>query len=383
MLNGLTNGSYTISLTQDKVSHEHSERRYLPRSADRSLSHRNVFIKRTDDYRETINEIFKESIEKYNANQPRPERKKSLDYYKTIANGDCHEKPCYEYVLAIGNHETNGVTTPDFDAEHWRALKAGKRFKSASQYVQEHLNRSKQRDKLKQILIDYCRKLPERYPDFHFLSIAIHDDEPCSTCHAHVCFVPIGKGYKQGMDKRISLSKALEQMGYKTNGSNYAVSQWQNDSKDELEKILNEHSFERVFANNTDRHLSLSQYKLKSKNKELSEKNESLENRNKALKFQLQNKKKKQQELDEEAFRARMAIQQLRERETELEEQEKAYKAKYSKLIQREKQIADKLSQIDRREKRLKQRERALHGEEIEERINYNRPLPSIDNEYS
>lgn len=119
----MSKGKYSISVSQGRVAHDHDNRDYTPHNADRGLRNRNVIIKQTEDYKSAFNELFRDSIEAYNAKQKREDRKKSYDYYSEIANGKGKEKPIYEYVLQIGSRETLGVTDNDFDVKHWEELK--------------------------------------------------------------------------------------------------------------------------------------------------------------------------------------------------------------------------------------------------------------------
>ena len=77
----MSKGKYSISVSQGRVAHDHDNRDYTPHNADRGLRNRNVIIKQTEDYKSAFNELFRDSIEAYNAKQKREDRKKSYDYY--------------------------------------------------------------------------------------------------------------------------------------------------------------------------------------------------------------------------------------------------------------------------------------------------------------
>lgn len=357
-------GKYSISFTQDKATPRHSQREYTPTSADRSLADRNVSIISTENYKDEFNSIFEESILLYNKKQSRESRKKTLDYYSEIKNGKCHEKPCFEYVLMLGNRDTNGVTDTEFDNDYYQELKRQGKLRTASKYVQQHLNHSEQREELKEIMVDYCKKLPKRFPNFHFLTINIHDDEPNSACHAHICFIPVGNGYKNGMERRCSLSRALVNMGYQSECNNLSVMQWQADVKNDIEKAMNERHYARQYMNNTDKHLALNVFKQKELNKALSEKTEELNTQAEVLKINVRQKQHQQKELDEQARRIRTAQRQLKELQAELETKEKALAKREAELAQREKLLQDSNAVLKYREKALNKRERALRANE-------------------
>ena len=295
----MSNGKYSISVAQGRVAHEHDDRDYTPKNADWSLRNRNVVIKKSEDYQSVFNDLFRDSLAEYNAKQKREDRKKSYDYYSEIENGKGHEKPIYEYVLQIGNHDTLGVTDNDFDSEKWSELKQNGKFKEASDYAKKHLNQDPHREELKNILIDELKNLEEKYPKLHFWTIVVHDDEVGGTCHAHIAFTPVADGYKNGMSTRDSLSKALKQMGFETDSYMLGIQKWQNDLKDNIEKVMLEHGYEREYMNNTEAHLSVDQFKLKSQNEKLATEIELSEKRLQSLKSSENEYKTRCKELQE------------------------------------------------------------------------------------
>lgn len=295
----MVKGAYSVSLAQGRVAHEHDMRDYQPKNADRELSSRNVVICETTDYQEAFNDIFRDSIVKYNAGQVREDRKKSLDYYSEIVHSPNKEKPIYEYVMQIGCSDDNGITDSDFDVGEWQSLKDRGKFLSASNYVKAHLNKDPRREELKGILIEQLQELQDKYPNFKFLTIVVHDDEVGGTCHAHIAFTPIAYGYKNGMEMRTSLSKALSQMGFESDGKEYPIQKWQNKVKDDIENAMVNAGYERAHLGNNEKHLSVSQFKLKCENERIAEENAYLREANKNYEAQLAELNRRTQELDE------------------------------------------------------------------------------------
>ena len=253
---------YSISAAQGDIAPEHDRREYEPGNVDARLSANNNIIIDTPNEREAFNELFADSIEAYNAGQKRNDRKKSFDYLSEIENGKGAEKPFYEYVFQIGNRDTNGVTTSSFDEEAWKKDKKGYDIMSCA-------NNDADRLKLKEILDSEMASLQKRYPAFHFWSVIGHDDEPNGTYHYHVRFTPVGSGYKNGMEKRCSLTKALNSMGFYTDGGDLAVMQWQNDVKDHIEEAIENEGYHREFMSNEEKHASVSTFKLKKEKEKL------------------------------------------------------------------------------------------------------------------
>ena len=309
-------------------------------------------------------DLFREAIEEYNKNQPRDSRKKTLDYFSELTRGSQHERALYEMVIQIGNNEDNGITDNDFDVEHWQNLKQQGKFKSASQYALAHLNKSETKAELKEVLLNVAKKLPEQYSALKFWNICLHDDEVEGTAHLHVIFSPIGTGYKNGMKKRCSLTKALERMCYKTVGNNLAITLWQQAVKDNVEKEMSLYGYARQFMNNHEKHLSVSQFKLKTENEKLLKKKDELNAEKDLLSLNVRQKQAKNAELDEQARRIRTAQRQLKELQAELETKEKALAKREAELAQREKLLQDSNAVLKYREKALNKRERALRANE-------------------
>ena len=92
------------------------------------------------------------------------------------------------------------------------------------------------------------------YPNMAIFNSVIHVDE--STPHLHLDFIPIGEGYKKGLEKRVSMQKALQNLGF----SNYA--DFRNELMQKFEIIAKNHDIERkrdVAVG--ERHLTIQDYR--------------------------------------------------------------------------------------------------------------------------
>jgi hypothetical protein len=269
----------SLSVTQDTVAEYHSRRTYTPASAEASLADRNVHIynPRHDNgslitYHEQFNQIFADSIQRYNAKQKRQSRHMSEDYWETIESSKRKEKPVYSTVLQIGNRDTCGVTDVLFDAKHWRKLKE-KNPDEAAAYVQEHLDPRPQHDAAVACLIDIAERFKTWYPRLHIVSMVLHDDEVDGTPHVDLNWVPVAGGegedtYKGGMDTRCALNKALEQMGFDGRGYDYRIKHWQTDFKARCESVMAEHDIEREYMNNEEKHQNIRTYRIEQEREE-------------------------------------------------------------------------------------------------------------------
>lgn len=350
----MNKGSFSISATQGSVAPEHDNRDYTPRNADKSLRSRNITIKSTEDYKSAYNDLFRDSIIAYNAKQKRNDRKKSIDYYSDTLNGKDKTKPIYEYVIQIGNRDDLGVTDKDFDYDKWVDLKKNFKFKTASKYVNEHLNKDPRREELKRILTDVMSGLEEKYPKFHFFTIQAHDDEPGGTLHYHIAFSPVADGYKNGMPVRNSLTKALSQMGFKTDKEGYAIQKWQNDLKNSIENAMVQAGYERQYMNNTEKHLSVFQFKLKTENEKLSSENSALESDNKLL-------QEKYESLLSESQSLLSVVNMVSKRKAEIEQREEKLNERECSLDKLESKLKNFADELNEKEENLNKLNHSLN----------------------
>lgn len=233
--------SLSISMSQGDVALNHNRRATTPKNAYAELSKNNVYLKICEDIREVFNEIFAEDVAAYNEKQKRSDRKIS-DYFDKIHSSEGKEnapKTCYEYVFAYGNMYDNNVGELGENESVWDS---------------------------RNMLIEFEKRFEEKYPNLKIISAVIHMDE--QTPHLHLDIVPVGTGYKKGMEHQCSLTKALENLGF-VKTEKLAVENWQDDVKKVMEDIMNEHGYTREYKNNTEKHLSVDKYKLVKENEQL------------------------------------------------------------------------------------------------------------------
>lgn len=212
---------FTISVSQGHIAVAHDYRMGdTPKNVSDEMTKDNKIIVGSGelDERRLFNEFFEDSVEEYNGKQKRKDRRIN-DYYEHISEGKGKEHPFYEYVIQIGNRDSNSVLD---DSEE--ALKA------------------------REALDNVAEKLEEKYPSFKFWFIGSHADEPNGTYHYHIRFTPVGEGYKNGMKKRCSLNKALENMGFKQNGSSYPINEWKKDVESLIEEEMLSLGLEREYG---------------------------------------------------------------------------------------------------------------------------------------
>lgn len=220
----------TTSMSVGRVAIMHDIREEISANIDPKLTFQNeIFIDKLAAYNHDIeaytNARFQPVLDEYNSKQSRPERKKDKSYVEYIKDENdkllakdkdnkskgikrAIRKPtklCHEYVIQVGNRETNGTLKSD--------IELNKRF---------------------------CREVLEeiqnKYPHAEILLATYHADEPNGTPHMHILVQFVGEGYKQGLSQQLSISKALECDGLErsNNRGDYAINRWTKDIQDTI-----------------------------------------------------------------------------------------------------------------------------------------------------
>lgn len=222
--------SQTVSMSVGRVAILHDIRKEISANVDQTLITRNeIFIDKLKKYnydlKDFTNDKFQKFIDEYNSKQSRPERRKTRSYVemieeenkKLINKAEDNKKKgikasvrkptqlAHEYVLQIGNKDTNSTLTADVEKN--------------KQYCREVLE-----------------EIEKNYPHVEVLLATYHADEPQGTPHMHILVQFTGEGYKQGLNKQISISKALELDGFErsNNRGDYAINRWVEDVKDNI-----------------------------------------------------------------------------------------------------------------------------------------------------
>lgn len=220
----------TISMSVGRVAIMHDIRAEYSANVDPTRTHNNeIFVDRLKAFNYDIeaytNNRFQHAIDTYNAKQRREDRKKNKPYTELLAEENAKllakakynrehgintsvRKPtklAHEYVLQIGDKNTNGALDPNTD------MKANREY--ARQVVEE---------------------IQRKYPHANILLATYHADE--ATPHLHLLIQFVGDDYKQGLPEQISMSKALEQDGFERsqNRGNYAINRFVEDIKDTI-----------------------------------------------------------------------------------------------------------------------------------------------------
>ena len=163
----------------------------------------------------------------YDNLQSRPDRQ-IPDYYEHIRKGK-KEKLFQEIIVMFGNSENCGV-----GSENWEtAVK---------------------------LLDEYMREFEKRNPNLKVFNAVMHLDE--ATPHLHINFVPVCYGQKQGLSTRVSMKRAIQQMGFTASGKKETEAiLWGSSERAKLTEILNNHNIVRQVVGAFNDHKSVEEYK--------------------------------------------------------------------------------------------------------------------------
>lgn len=151
----------------------------------REKSENNIVI-RQSTIQEAYEEVFGEALEEYNAKQKRQDRK-IKDYYLHVYHSKTLDLQ-REMIFGLGNKED------------WDKLGYEKK-KEAGQL-------------LKEVVEDFIK---DKKDHIHVYNAVVHLDE-AGAPHAHITFIPLAHGYKNGLSTQPSWTKSLAQMGYQGKG---------------------------------------------------------------------------------------------------------------------------------------------------------------------
>ncbi len=231
-----------------------------------------------EDPKSAYERLFGEAVKAYNAKQTRPERQ-ITDYYKQICE-DSKKKPVYELIIGIYGKRAGG--TPICSKND------GKR-----------------------ILRTFVEDWERRNPNLKLCGLYYHCDESVGVNgsqvgHVHIDYIPVGDGFSRGMATQSSLSRALEQQGFQSQGvNNTAQMQWEARENQFLATLCGYAGYEVVRDKSGRKHLDTATYK---KAKEL----EIMKDEEAALTQRIADKEKKYAELEDqyETLKAQKSLSQ-------------------------------------------------------------------------
>lgn len=122
----------------------------------------------------------------------------------------------------------------------------------------------------KEILSQYMDDFLERNKNLYVFSVHLHMDE--ETLHLHIDFILYTTGSKRGLETRVSLKKAMEELGFIGKGKQETeYNLWVNAEKEHLAQIMQTHEIEWQKLDTHNQHLSVYDFKKQERIKEVEE----------------------------------------------------------------------------------------------------------------
>lgn len=163
------------------------------------------------DPRELYRDLFGEALAEFNQKQKRDDRK--IEDYYTHIQKDKQRHPLYELIIGVYSKGEKGeVVCSQEDSEV--------------------------------ILRAFLKNWKQRNPHLELCQVAYHADEESQSPHCHIVFAPCASGYERGMKKQASLTKALNQQGFFSDGrSNTEQMKWEASENQYLGQLCHSRGF--------------------------------------------------------------------------------------------------------------------------------------------
>ena len=299
-----------------KGSVNHNSRKFHAKNIDPERSCLNVEYC-NENIKDVYHELFDEALARYNEKQTRSDRRID-DYYEKICSGK-QEKPFHEIILQIGKKDDMGAKTEDGQL-------AAK------------------------ILDEYMQDFQRRNPTLRVFSAHLHMDE--ATPHLHIDFIPYTTGSKRGLETRVSLKKALAELGFKGGTrSETERNQWVAAEKEQLAEIMLKHDIEWEKKGTHEKHLSVLDFEKKEREKEVAE----LEQTISGSKEELAGILHQQIVAGQETEQIRKEGETIRQEVSELSATNLLLKEQTEKLAENKEKLLSENEKLEKQQKKLQQ----------------------------
>lgn len=368
----------TISLKMEtgKTSIRHNNRtlteeEYLEPAHSHIIRERtkdNIIIKQ-EPIAEAYKKLFDDEVAKYNEGK-KPCRQIS-NYYKHVQKSKTLNTQ-KEMIIGVGSKEDWDLLTYEDKKRAGQAI---------AKYVEEFMEANKN--------------------NIYVYNATVHLDE-AGAPHAHINFIPLAHGYKNGLKTQPSWSKALDQLGYKGKSKAPFIA-FRKAEVERVEKIINEIGITRKLGKTNDianvqaykkvkqleEQAKTKEAELKNLEQEYSEKDQELKKRaleqaqalsefNEKLESKVKSKKGELEQLDSEltekqarsqkagatAFQARQEALEAKQAKEQAQSEAQNLKAEVERLKSEKKAVqeeAEKLkTQVEAKERALAEKDKAI-----------------------
>lgn len=225
--------SLSISFTlgkqgsSNKTNINHNNREYIAKNISISKVNNNINYKQ-ELPEKAYEKLFSESLQQYNAKQKKPCRRIN-NYYTHVLNSK-REEAFYEAIIQYGDSQTASCKS-----------QTGKETKN--------------------MLDEYMKNFQNRNPNLYVFNATLHLDE--ASPHLHIDFIPFyTEGRIKGLSKGVSLKAALDEQGFTAkNKSENQLVVWEENERNELERILNKYGYVKEDKNAKHQHMTVTDYK--------------------------------------------------------------------------------------------------------------------------
>ncbi len=221
--------SFTLgkASTPNTVNLSHNNREFLAKNIDVTKIKDNIIFKQ-ENVEDAYHKLFDDAVEEYNSKQKQKCRRIN-NYYDDVCKNKKTEA-FYEAIVQFGD------------------------VKTASCY-------SVMGDECRKMLCEYMENFQKRNPNLYVFNAVLHMDE--ATPHLHIDFIPFyTQARKNGLTKGVSMKAALSEQGLtSSNKKENNLVAFEEQERNAMEKILNEHGIQREIKNANYEHMTVDEYK--------------------------------------------------------------------------------------------------------------------------
>ncbi len=257
------NDTATLSFHQGtSFNQKHNARTITVKHSDISRRDDNIHFSWNTTVEKAYEEEFGEATEKYNSKQKNKSRR--IDsYYKKITDSEDEHKKEIAQLRRSGATKSEINRKANFQRSAYEIIISLGNIHNNGDFVTD----KEKRETLKKIYTEYAEGFRKRNKKIRVVSSDAHFDE-LGVPHFHQIVFFWADEYKKGLEKQVSLTKSLEQMGYTSscdeNGKIVlAITKWQENERRILTEIALKHGIGVIEGEHSDKHLSKREYIIK------------------------------------------------------------------------------------------------------------------------
>ena len=260
----MTQATLSFNMTGREICIEHNNRKIPVPHSDVLRESDNYYWSGNKSLEQTYSELFANDVAEYNSKQKRNDRKigsyleKITDNFekekekisklrgqgatrKTIRQNQKAVKPCYEFIISLGNK----TDTPQF------CCKNGEQRFLAKEILERYID-------------NFARRYNGKDYGIEMFNAAIHLDETENNgvVHGHINIVFHSNDNKRGMQHQVSMNKALNQLGFFGNEKTLPITEWEESERQILRTLCAEYGIEIVNGKGGKKHLHKEEYIL-------------------------------------------------------------------------------------------------------------------------